>query len=236
MRESGSDRESKWRANSEKKGSGLVTQMYGICSSLLLQLLLDSLGHLGEGILDVGGALGGGLQEDQIERGSELSSLVVLDLTLVNQVGLVTNQKLVDILAGVAVDLLQPLLDIVEGLLVGDIIDDDDTVSSTVVRRSDGTILAKHYTESKGSVSATSPKWISQQIHHLTGVPEALLTSSIPNLQLDGGSLNVDGTDFLQEQHKEDTWSASVSVCGGAERVERNDCDENCNVRSPHRW
>lgn len=108
--------------------------MYGICSNLLLQLLLDSLGHLGEGVLDVGGALGGGLQEDQIERGSKLSSLVVLHLTLVNQVGLVSNQKLVDILAGITVDFLQPLLDVVEGLLVRDIVDDDDAVGSTVVR------------------------------------------------------------------------------------------------------
>lgn len=107
---------------------------------LLLQLLLNSLGHLGEGVLDVGGRLGGSLQEDQVERSSELGGLIVLNLTLVNQIGLVSDQELVHILAGIAVNLLQPLLNVVEGLLVGDIVDDDDTMSSTVVGRGDGTV------------------------------------------------------------------------------------------------
>lgn len=34
---------------------------------------------------------------------------------------------------------MEPLLDIVEGVLVGDIVDDDDTVGTTVVGGGDGT-------------------------------------------------------------------------------------------------
>ena len=41
-----------------------------------------------------------------------------------HQVGLVPDEELVDALGRVAVDLRQPLLDVVEGLLVGDVVDD----------------------------------------------------------------------------------------------------------------
>lgn len=122
------------------RGKGLRGNEKNKVTFLLLQLLLDSLGHLSESILDVSGRLGGSLQEDQVERGSELGGLVVLNLALVDQIGLVSNQELVDILAGIAIDLLQPLLDVVESLLVGDIVDDDDTMSSAVVGRGDGTV------------------------------------------------------------------------------------------------
>lgn len=125
----------------KKKAQGM---RLGQLDSLLLQLLLDSLGHLGKCILDVGGGLGRSLQEDQVERGSEVSRLVVLDLTLADQIRFVTNKKLVDILAGIAVDFLQPLLNIVKRLLVGDIVDDDDTMGTTIVGRGNGTNKANN--------------------------------------------------------------------------------------------
>lgn len=42
-----------------------------------------------------------------------------------------------NILTGVALYLLQPLLDVVEGLRVGNIVNDNDTVGASVVRGSD---------------------------------------------------------------------------------------------------
>jgi len=62
----------------------------------------------------------------------------VVNNLLVSQVTLVANQQLIDVLAGVAINFLQPLFDIVEGLLVGDVVDDNDTVGAPVVRRGDG--------------------------------------------------------------------------------------------------
>lgn len=62
----------------------------------------------------------------------------VLDDLLVRHITLVANQQLVDTLGGVAVDLLEPLLDVVKGVHVGHIVDDANAVGATVVRRSDG--------------------------------------------------------------------------------------------------
>ena len=61
-----------------------------------------------------------------------LCNLVVNDL-LVRHIALVSYEKLVDTLGGISVDLLEPLLNVVEGVHVGDIVDDADTVGSTVV-------------------------------------------------------------------------------------------------------
>lgn len=57
----------------------------------------------------------------------------VLDNPLVRHIALVTDQQLVDTLGCVAVDLLEPLLDVVEAVHVGDIVDDADTLGAAVV-------------------------------------------------------------------------------------------------------
>lgn len=62
-----------------------------------------------------------------------LCDVVVHDL-LVGHIALVAHKELVDALGGVAVDLLQPLLDVVEAVHVGNIVDDTNAVSATVVR------------------------------------------------------------------------------------------------------
>ena len=62
----------------------------------------------------------------------------VLDNLLVGHIGLVADQQLVDALGCVAVDLLEPLLHVVERVHVGDIVDDADAVGATVVRGCDG--------------------------------------------------------------------------------------------------
>lgn len=63
----------------------------------------------------------------------------VLDDLLVSHIALVTDEELVDTLGGVTVNLLKPLLHVVEGVHIGDIVDDADTVGATVVGRGDGT-------------------------------------------------------------------------------------------------
>lgn len=65
-------------------------------------------------------------------RQNYLRDCVLHDL-LVRHIALVSYEKLVDALGSVSVDLLQPLLDVVEGVHVGDIVDDADAVGATVV-------------------------------------------------------------------------------------------------------
>lgn len=62
----------------------------------------------------------------------------VLDDLLVRHIALVAYKQLVDALSSVSVNLLQPLLDVVEAVHVGDIVDDADAVGASVVRRGDG--------------------------------------------------------------------------------------------------
>ena len=58
---------------------------------------------------------------------------------LVAHVALVAYQQFVDTLGGIAVNLLQPLLDIVEGVHVCNVVDDTDAMSAAVVRGGNGT-------------------------------------------------------------------------------------------------
>lgn len=92
--------------------------------------VLDLLSHRQESLLDVGCVLGRRLEEGDrelicellqwrqclVRRGAARTHLrcTVLDDLLGRQVALVAHQKLVDTLACVAVDLLQPLLDVGE--------------------------------------------------------------------------------------------------------------------------
>lgn len=62
----------------------------------------------------------------------------VLDDLLVRHIALVAYEELVDALGGISVDLLEPLLDVVEGIHVGDIVDNADTVGAPVVGGCDG--------------------------------------------------------------------------------------------------
>ena len=71
-------------------------------------------------------------------RRSYLRHGVLHDL-LVLHIALVADEQLVDALGGVSVNLLKPLLDVVEGVHVGHIVDHADAVGTTVVGRGDGT-------------------------------------------------------------------------------------------------
>ena len=62
----------------------------------------------------------------------------VLDNLLVLHIALVADEQLVHALRGITVDLLQPLLDVVEGVHVGHIVHHADTMRTTVIGRRDG--------------------------------------------------------------------------------------------------
>ena len=62
----------------------------------------------------------------------------VLDGTLIGHIALVSNEQLIDTLGGISVNLLKPLLDVVEGIHVSDIVHNADAVGATVVRGRDG--------------------------------------------------------------------------------------------------
>ena len=65
-------------------------------------------------------------------------SYSILNNLLVRHIGLVADQQLVDALGRISIDLLQPLLHVVERIHIGDIVDDADTVGATVVRGGNG--------------------------------------------------------------------------------------------------
>ena len=119
--------------------------------------LLDLASHGQEGLLDVAGVLGRRLEEGDTKTvgeflGGKVSCTFelamtqhpraylghcVLDNLLVRHIALVAHEQLVDALGGVPVDLLQPLLDVIEAVHVGDVVDNADAVGTAVVGRCD---------------------------------------------------------------------------------------------------
>lgn len=89
-------------------------------------------------MLDVGGSLGRRFEELNAQRVGKFLALFRRDHTLARQIGLITHQKLVDVLGSVSINLVQPLLYIVEGFLIGDIVDNDNSVGAAIVRRCNG--------------------------------------------------------------------------------------------------
>lgn len=101
--------------------------------------LLDLAGHCQKGLLDVAGIFGRGLKEGNAEAVSKLLGDLIVDNLLLSHIALVADQELVDPLGGVPVNFLQPLLDVVERIHVGDIVDDANAMGSAIVRRGDCT-------------------------------------------------------------------------------------------------
>jgi len=104
---------------------------------LSLHTGLDLGRHGEESLLDVGAGLGRGLQEFDPERVGELLALLGADDPLRREVGFIAHEELVDVLGGVPVDLVQPLLHVVERLGIRHVVHHDDAVRSAVVRRRD---------------------------------------------------------------------------------------------------
>lgn len=95
--------------------------------------------HAHEEILNIEAVLGTGLEEGDVLLVGEGLTFIILDHALIFEIRLVSDDYLVNFFVTVLLDLTEPVLDVVEGLLVGDIIDKDVTVSSAVVRLGDGT-------------------------------------------------------------------------------------------------
>jgi hypothetical protein len=102
------------------------------------QTLLDLCSHGQKRLLDIGGLLGGSLDERNAHRVGELLSNSGVDNLLVGHITLVTDQELVDTLGGISVNFLEPLLDVVKTLLLCSIVNNNDAMGTTVVRGSDG--------------------------------------------------------------------------------------------------
>ena len=118
------------------------TSLSALCASswwLSLHTCLDLTGHGEEGLLHIGGSLGRCFEKFNAKRIRKFLSLFGRNNTLGGQVGLVTNQKLVNIFTGISINFVQPLLYIVEGFIVGNIVNNDNAVGTTVIRRCDCT-------------------------------------------------------------------------------------------------
>jgi hypothetical protein len=100
---------------------------------LILHPGLDLTSHGQESLLDIRRSLGGCLQKLNTESICKLLTLLGGNDALSFKIALVTHEELVDIFAGIPVNFVQPLLDIVEGLVVRDIVDDNDAVGTSVV-------------------------------------------------------------------------------------------------------
>lgn len=118
---------------------------------------LDLAGHGQEGLFDVGCALRRRFEKWDAEAVCEflhdtVSTLLlcwarrqtylrhgVLDHLLISHIGLVAHQQLVDALSSISVNLLKPLLHVVERVHVGDIVHHTDAVGTSVVRGGDCT-------------------------------------------------------------------------------------------------
>ena len=112
----------------------------------------------------------------------------VLNHLLVRHIALVADEQLVDTLGGISVNLLKPLLDVVERVHVGNIVDNANAVSTAVVGGGDGTetLLAGGIPLSH-RVSACKE-----------GVRGRISSLGIAyDLQLDGLAIEFDRSDFL---------------------------------------
>jgi len=97
--------------------------------------VFNLLGHGQKSLFYIGRVLGRGFEERNLQAVGKLFGDGIFNHLLARQIALVADEKLVDPLAGVPVDLLEPLFDVRIGVAVRDVVDNDDAVSAAVVRR-----------------------------------------------------------------------------------------------------
>ena len=158
---------------------------------LSLHSCLDLAGHSQESLLNIGGGLGRSLEEFNAERVGEFLTLFRRNDTLARQIRLITHQQLVDVFGGVSINLVQPLLNIVEGFLVGHIVYDDNSVSPAIVRGCNGS--------------------------------ESFLSGGIPDLELDGLSIQLNCSDFEINTNGGDVGFGVSVVCESKEQTRFTD-------------
>jgi hypothetical protein len=118
-----------------------------------------------------------------------LSSIIV-DSLLICKITLVTNQKLVDSFSGISINFLQPLLNVAESFLVCDIVDNDDTVSTSVVGGCDSSeTLLTSSIPLKNNMKCYQRVLVNRHWPHET--------CSTYDLQLHSLSFQLDSADFL---------------------------------------
>ena len=103
-------------------------------------------------------------EESDIKMIGKLLCFLVRDLSLVFQILFVSYEDSRDIFLSMFINFAHPLWNLWERLSIGDIISDDNTVSSLIITACD--------------------------------CLESLLTSSIPNLQFNSFSININSSDF----------------------------------------
>ena len=106
------------------------SSLASLCASsrgLRLHSGLDLARHGQKGLLDIRRRLGRRFQKLNAERVGKFLALLRRNDTLGRQIALVANQQLVDILCRIAVNLMQPLLDIVERFRVRHVVNDNNS-------------------------------------------------------------------------------------------------------------
>lgn len=143
-------------------------------------------------------------------QGSTHLSHCVFDNLLVFHIALVANQKLVYSLSSVAINLLQPLLDVVEGVHVRHIINHANTVRSSVVGGSD---RSESFLPGSIPLESNNHKLTVVQYDYISTKPRNRFTY---DLQLDSLSIKFDSADFLCGNNSVNAccWT-TMSRCGG---------------------
>lgn len=107
---------------------------------------------------------------------------------LVGHIAFIAHKQLVDALGSIAVNLLQPLLHVVERLHVGHIVNDTDTVCTAVVGGCDS---------SKTFLSCRIPLFSNRQKAFKNHVVAAALSGFTHNLEFHSLAVQLDRPDFL---------------------------------------
>ena len=133
----------------------------------LVPLYNESLHQQHECQIDVDGGLGRGLDERYAERVSKLLGHRVVDGAR-RLVTLVADQHELDVLGRVAVEVLHPLLDVLERLFVGDVVHDHDAVRAAVV-------AGRHVARRARRVPDLEADWPAIDLDRAVAVVDALL-------------------------------------------------------------
>ena len=91
-----------------------------------------------EQLVDVEPSSRRGLEVPEAILLSELLALLVSDHSVIFFVSLVGDEELGDIFGSVGLNLLDPVADVVEGVLIATVINQDDAHGALIVRLSDG--------------------------------------------------------------------------------------------------
>ena len=98
-----------------------------------MYLSLDLVGEGSKGFFDIDCILGRSLQEFDAKRISQSLAFLGFNLSACLQIRFVADQQFYNVLVPVLIDFGQPVLNVLERLPVGDVIDQDDSVSTLVV-------------------------------------------------------------------------------------------------------